>query len=79
MEKTQKLQEKLLKEMEGIDDCCRPLLEMAIELADIQAQEMDRFWKAVGLHDKDISIDDAIEIVSDWKKKATALRRAKGD
>lgn len=77
MDGMQELQEKLLKEMETMNDCCRPLLGMAIDLANMQAQEMDRFWKAIGLHDQDISVDDAIEIVLGWKKKATAQCRNK--
>jgi hypothetical protein len=75
MDGMKELQEKLLREMETMNDCCRPLLGTAIDLANMQAQEMDRFWKAIGLHGQDISVDDAIEIVLGWKKKATAQRK----
>jgi hypothetical protein len=39
----------------------------------MQAQEMDRFWDAIGLKHPDISIDDSIGIVSEWKNKAFML------
>jgi hypothetical protein len=51
-----------------MQECCRPLVAKVVDLANLQAQEMDRFWKAIGLHDKNISIDDAITIVLKWKE-----------
>lgn len=74
MDRMRELQEKLLLEMDSMEDCCRSVLGMAIDLADLQAQEMDRFWKAIGLHNQDISIDDAIALVTGWKEKAMVLR-----
>lgn len=66
----EKLTKEILNEMDSIDDCCKPIVEKLICVADAQAQEMDRFFKAVGLHDENISIDDAIAMVLKWKEKS---------
>ena len=51
-----KLTEEILCEMDTIDDCCKPIIEKLIYVADIQAQEMDRFFKAIGLHDENVDL-----------------------
>jgi len=67
--KIEALQKDILNDMDSMNDCCRPLVAKVVDMANLQAEEMDRFWKAIGLHDKNISIDDAIEIVLKWKEK----------
>jgi len=63
----EKITNEILSEMDTIEHCCRPIVEKLIYVADIQAQEMDRLYKAVGLHDENISTDDAISIILKWK------------
>lgn len=69
MDEVELLQKEILDDMDRVDECCKPLIAKIVDMANLQAREMDRFWKAVGLCDKDISIDDAIEIVLNWKNR----------
>jgi len=65
----QKLFDEIISQIEAVNDDCKPLVGNLIKLAELQASEMDRFWKAIDMHDADISIDDAIRTVTLWKNE----------
>lgn len=69
MDKIEALQKEILADMDSMNECCRPLVAKVVDMANLQAEEIDRFWKAIGLYDKNISVDDAIDIVLKWKSQ----------
>ena len=61
--------ERLQKENEEM----RILLLEAVNLGEKQADEMDRYWNAIGLLDENISIDDAIKEYKNLQARITEL------
>lgn len=59
------LRAKVINEMIKMNDKCVPVVDVIIDMVEAEVDELDRFFKAVGLEDK--SIDETIDIVLRWK------------
>lgn len=59
------LRAKVIDEMIKMNDKCVHVVDVIIDMVEAEVDELDRFFKAVGLEDK--SIDETIDIVLRWK------------